>query len=308
VLQTLRIGSRGSKLALWQAHWVAGRLMERFPGLSITIETIKTTGDRIQDVPLAKIGDKGLFTKELDRALLDGRVDLVVHSLKDVPTAPVDGIVLAAVPEREDPRDALIGRDGQRFGDLPPGACVATGSLRRRAQIQALRPDIQLTDLRGNIDTRLRTLKESKNLHGIILALAGVKRLGLAHEVTEVLEPPVWLSAPGQGALGIATRPDEVQDLARHLDHAVTRCAVAAERAVLARLEGGCHVPMGAYAFIENGALTVYAFVADLSGSRMVRHHRCGNADHAEQLGTETGDFLLAHGGAEILRELRIQE
>ena len=308
MLKTLRIGSRGSKLALWQAHWVAGLLTERFPGMGIAIETIKTTGDRIQDVPLAKIGDKGLFTKELDRALLDGRVDLVVHSLKDVPTAPVDGIVLAAIPEREDPRDAFIGKDGQRFGDLPAGAYVATGSLRRRAQVLALRPDIQLADLRGNIDTRLRTLKESKNLHGIILALAGVKRLGLAHEVTEVFEPPAWLSAPGQGALGIATRPGEVQDLAAHLDHAVTRCAVAAERAVLARLEGGCTVPMGAYALIENGALTVDAFVADLSGSMAVRDHRCGSPDRAKQLGTETGDFLLAHGGAEILRDLRTEE
>jgi len=304
VTNTLRIGTRGSKLALWQTHWVADRLAEHHPGLKVEITTVKTTGDQIQDIPLVKIGDKGLFTKELDRALLDNRVDLVVHSLKDVPTAPVEGIVLAAVPEREDSRDAFIGKDGMRFDDLPAGATVATGSLRRRALLQALRPDVLLTDLRGNIDTRLRTLSNAKDLQGIILALSGVKRLTLSAAVTDILDPPCWLPAPGQGALGIATRDDSARVLAAVLDHAPTRCAVTAERAVLARLEGGCHVPMGAYAQLENGMLRIAAFVADLNAARMVRYETSGSPETAENIGDAVGLYLLANGGADILKDL----
>ncbi len=303
----LRIGSRGSKLALWQSSWVAERLRAAHPGIEIDIETVKTTGDRVQDIPLAKIGDKGLFTKELDRALLDTRVDIVVHSLKDVPTEPVEGIVLAAIPEREDPRDAFIGKNGMTFKEVPQGGRMATGSLRRRAQVQAARPDILLTDLRGNIDTRLRTLKESPDLHGIILAFAGVKRLKLTQDVTVVLEPPEWISAPGQGALGIATRDDEARAVVLCLDDEATRCAVTAERAVLARLEGGCHVPMGAFAFLEQGELVLDAFVASLDGTTVVRYHGTGKSECAEQLGTEAGDYLIAHGGAEILESLKTQ-
>lgn len=308
VAKTLRIGTRGSKLALWQTHWVAARLTEHFPDLHIEIETIKTTGDRIQDIPLAKIGDKGLFTKELDRALLDGQVDLVVHSLKDIPTETVEGIVIAAIPEREDPRDAFIGKDGLRFKDMATGDRVATGSLRRRALVQAVRPDIELTDLRGNIDTRLRTLENSKDLHGIILALAGVRRLELAHHVTEILGPPDWLPAPGQGALAITTRDDDVRGQVAVLNHELTRQTVTAERAVLAQLGGGCHVPMGAYASIEDGSLTLDAFVADLGGAKMVRHRHHGAPERAEPIGTETGDYLLAHGGAEIIKALDTEE
>jgi hydroxymethylbilane synthase len=304
----LCIGTRGSKLALWQTNWVAGRLAERFPGLKVEIEVIKTTGDRIQDVPLSQIGDKGLFTKELDRALLDGRADLAVHSLKDVPTTLTEGIVVAAIPEREDPRDAFIGKDGLTFRGLPEGGRVATGSLRRRAQLAALRPDILIEDLRGNIDTRLRTLRESKTLHGIILALAGVRRLSLTDAVTEILGPPDWLPAPGQGAIAIATRDDAVREFAAALDHPETHCAVVAERAVLARLEGGCHVPMGAFARIEQDQLLLDAFVADLNGLRVVRDRRHGDLAEAERIGTESGSHLIEHGGAEILEQLRIQD
>ena len=306
--KTLRIGTRGSKLALWQTQWVAACLTEHFPDIHIEIETIKTTGDNIQDIPLAKIGDKGLFTKELDRALLDGQVDLVVHSLKDVPTETVEGIVIAAIPEREDPRDAFIGKDGLRFEDMAVGACIATGSLRRRAQVQAMRPDIELAGLRGNIDTRLRTLENSKDLHGIILALAGVKRLGLSHHVTEILGPPDWLPAPGQGALAIAAHDEDVCALISVLDHDRTRWSVTAERAVLARLGGGCHVPMGAYASIEEGPLVLDAFVASLNGAKIIRHRHRGAPERAERIGTETGDYLLAHGGAEIIKALDTKE
>ena len=307
--KTLRIGTRGSKLALWQTQWVAACLTEHFPDIHIEIETIKTTGDNIQDIPLAKIGDKGLFTKELDRALLDGQVDLVVHSLKDVPTETVEGIVIAAIPEREDPRDAFIGKDGLRFEDIAAGARIATGSLRRRAQVQAMRPDIELAGLRGNIDTRLRTLENSNDLHGIILALAGVKRLGLSHHVTEILGPPDWLPAPGQGALAIATcQSGDWRSRVSVLDHDRTRWSVTAERAVLARLGGGCHVPMGAYASIEEEPLVLDAFVADLSGAKIVRYRHSGTPEHAERIGTETGDYLLAHGGAEIIKALDTKE
>ena len=301
---TLRIGTRGSRLAMWQSRWVADRLAARFPAMRIDIVPITTTGDRVQDVPLAKIGDKGLFTKELDAALLDGRVDLVVHSLKDVPTVPVDGIVLASVPEREDPRDAFIGKAGTRLADLPRGACVATGSLRRRAQLKALRPDLDVTDLRGNIDTRLRKVKESEGLHGTILALAGVKRLGMEYEVTEALDAPGWLCAPGQGALGIATRADWAQSVAAAIDHAPSRIAVTAERAVLARIEGGCHVPMGTFAYLDGNEMALDAFVANLDGTVMVRDHRSGPTERAEDLGTASGEYLLEHGGVAILERL----
>ncbi len=306
--RTLRIGTRGSKLALWQSNWVAARLRERVHDIRIELEVVKTTGDRIQDVPLGKIGDKGLFTKELDAALLDGRVDLVVHSLKDVPTAPVDGIVIAAIPQREEPCDAFIGKGGLRFADIPQGGRIATGSLRRRSQLQAMRHDIELVDLRGNIDTRLRTLERSENLHGIILALAGVKRLSISSCVTDRLEPPSWLPAPGQGAIAIATRDDGTRAIAAVLDDEATRCAVSAERAVLARLEGGCHVPMGAYASLRMDNLVLDAFVADLSGKRMIRHCITGDPPFAERIGADVGDYLLAHGGSEILEELRTEE
>jgi len=306
--KTLRIGTRASKLALWQTRWVAARLTENFPEIKIETNTIKTTGDRIQDIPLAKIGDKGLFTKELDRALLKGQIDLVVHSLKDIPTETVEGIVIAAIPKREDPRDAFIGKNGLRFKDIPSDACIATGSLRRRAQLQIARPHIESVDLRGNIDTRLRTLENSTGLNGIILALAGVKRLELASHVTEILGPPNWLPAPGQGALAITTRDDDVRGWVSVLNHEPTRQAVTAERAVLAQLGGGCHVPMGAYASTADGILELDAFVADLDGTKMVRHHHHGAPEHAERIGTETGNYLLTHGGAEIIKALDVEE
>jgi hydroxymethylbilane synthase len=304
---TLRIGTRGSKLALWQTQWVAACLGEINPSLTIAVEVIKTTGDQIQDIPLARIGDKGLFTKELDRALLEHRVDLVVHSLKDVPTAPVEGIVTAAIPAREDPRDAFFGKRVRRLKDLPPGALVATGSLRRRAQLLAMRPDLELADLRGNIDTRLRKLADTETLDGIILALAGVRRLGLTEKITEILSPETWIPAPAQGALAIQARTDDVpvRQTVSPIDHELTRTAVAAERAVLARFEGGCHVPMGAYARVEGGEIIVDAFISTERGSQFLRAQRRGPLADAEQLGFALADELLARGGAAILAELR---
>ena len=306
--QAVRIGTRGSQLALWQASWVQRRLTDLWPEVSVSIDIIKTTGDAIQDTPLAKIGDKGLFTRELDRALLEERVDLVVHSLKDVPTELVEGIATAAIPEREDPRDIFFGKTGARLEELPRNAVVGTGSLRRRAQLLALRPDFRWTDLRGNIDTRLRKLRETP-LDGIILALAGVRRLELDLNNSHVLDLERWLPAPGQGALAIQVRSNDrtVVEIAASLEHTPTRRAVTAERAVLARLEGGCHVPMGVYARVEEDELVLNAFVADVAGTRIVRGQGRGAWTEAERVGDEVGRDLLARGGAEILAALKVE-
>ena len=304
--ETIRIGTRGSRLALWQANWVADRLRALRPGLDVDIQIIKTTGDTVQDRPLALIGVKGAFTKELDRALLGGEVDVLVHSLKDVPTEPAPGITLAAVPEREDARDVFVGKNVQRAVGLPRGAQVGTGSLRRRAQLQAMRPDLEITDLRGNIDTRIRKLFESKTLEGIILAAAGVMRLGLSEQVTEYFTCAAWLPAPGQGALGVTVRDgdSEAADVAAFLNDPAARAAVTAERALLARLEGGCHVPVGAYAQLVEGTLVLDGLVADPDGSRMVRATNRGTPEEAAALGTELADTLLSMGGDAILSAL----
>lgn len=300
---TIRIGTRGSKLALTQTQWVAARLAECCPGVNTEIVIVKTTGDQVQDVPLANMGVKGIFTKELDLALLEGRVDLAVHSLKDRPVGPTEGLVLAAIPEREDPSDAFVGRVHRSLAELPSGTVVGTGSLRRRAQLLALRPDLQTTELRGNVDTRLLKLRESEELGGIILACAGVKRLGLADVVTEVLDPAVWLPAPGQGALAIAARADDASacGVAKALDHPPTRAAVTAERVLLARLGGGCHVPIGAYARIEDGRLALRGFVATAEGKHVLRGDKEGPVEEAERIGDELGVLLLERGATEIL-------
>lgn len=300
------IGTRGSPLALWQANWAADTLRERQPGLEVVLQVVKTIGDRIQDRPLEAIGVQGAFTKELDHALLEGAVDLVVHSLKDVPTQPADGTIIAAVPLREDPRDAFIGKSVARFQELPKGASVATGSLRRQAQLKVLRPDISVEGLRGNIDTRLRKLRESDTLHGIILARAGVKRLGLEQHVTQLLELRDWLPAPGQGALGIAARARDTDStaVAMLLDDSATHAAVDAERALLARLEGGCHVPIGTHATVHGDRLTLDALVAAPDGATHVRDKIAGAVAEAEVLGVKLAERLLEHGAQAILAAL----
>src|SRR5262252_8793867 len=239
----LIIASRGSQLALWQARWVAARLAET--GVETRIEIIKTTGDKITNVPLAKVGTKGLFTKEIEEALLEGRADLAVHSLKDLPTELPAGLVLAAIPEREDPRDAILGK---RLDELAPGAKVGTSSLRRAAQLRRLRPDLAIESVRGNLDTRVRKLEEGQ-YDAIVLAAAGLKRLGWGDKIAEILPADVMCSAVGQGALAIETTVAG-RDTCRALDHAATRAAVTAERGVLAALRGGCQVPIGAHATV----------------------------------------------------------
>jgi hydroxymethylbilane synthase len=300
------IGTRGSQLALWQANWVSDRLRELRPGLTVELQIVKTIGDQIQDRPLEAIGVRGAFTKELDHALLEGSVDLVVHSLKDVPTEPAEGTIIASVPLREDPRDAFIGKGVAHFEELPQGAVIATGSLRRQAQIKVVRPDISVEGLRGNIDTRLRKLRESATLHGIILARAGVKRLGLEQHVTQILELRDWLPAPGQGALGIATRARDVDSMAvaMLLDDAASHAAVDAERALLARLEGGCHVPIGTYASVNGEHLSLDALVASPDGTNHVRDKIAGGVSEASALGLKLAERLLENGGRAILAAL----
>ncbi len=295
----LVIGSRGSQLALWQAKWIAARLADR--GHETLIEIIKTTGDKITDVPLAKVGTKGLFTKEIEEALLDGRIDLAIHSLKDLPTEVPAGLTLAAVPEREDPRDAVV---GARLSDLPAGAKVGTSSLRRAAQLRVTRPDLVIESVRGNLDTRLRKLDEGQ-YHAIVLAAAGLTRLGWANRIAEILSPEVMCPAVGQGALAVETRAEgEARDICAALDHAGTRAAVTAERAVLAALGGGCQVPIGAYAVVAGDDLRLAGVVIAPDGGHAVRKSSEGAVTDAETIGRRVGQALLNDGGREILEQV----
>ena len=293
----LTIGSRGSQLALWQARWIQARV-ESF-GIESKIEIIHTTGDKITDVALSKVGTKGLFTKEIEEALLSGAIDLAVHSLKDMPTELPAGLTLSAIPEREDPRDAII---GGRLAALGQKARVGTSSLRRAAQLRAIRPDLQIENIRGNLDTRLRKLDEGQ-YDAIVLASAGLRRLGWADRITEVLEPDLMCPAVGQGALAVETRHDsgDAQKLAARLDHSATRIAVTAERAVLAALGGGCQVPIGAHATVQDGRIALRAIIVSPDGTEVIRRHAEGAVADAARIGRTLGEELLARGGARIL-------
>jgi hydroxymethylbilane synthase len=291
----LVIGSRGSALALWQARHIEAKLQEL--GAETRLEIIKTTGDKIQDVPLSQVGGKGLFTKEIEEALLAGTIDLAVHSLKDMPTEIPSGLTLAAIPEREEPRDALV---GATLADLKEGSRIGTSSLRRSAQLHALGRGLVIENLRGNVDTRLRKLDEGK-YDAIVLASAGLRRLGWQDRIRELIPEDVMCPAVGQGALAIETREDSgtAWNIVRKLDHAESRRTVEAERALLAVLGGGCQVPIGAFAQIENGSLRLRAIVASPDGSRIIRDELWGSNPHIT--GTELGKRLLEAGAREIL-------
>jgi hydroxymethylbilane synthase len=295
---TLRIGSRGSQLALWQANHISALLRAR--GHAVEIEIIHTTGDKITDVALAKVGTKGMFTKEIDEALAEGRVDLAVHSLKDLPTELPQGFEIAAVTEREDPRDAFCSTHFAKIEDLFPGARVGTSSLRRQAQLKAIRPDLDIHPLRGNVDTRLHKLEQGQ-YDAIILALAGLKRLGETEWIKQIIPAEIICPAAGQGALGIEIRKGDAAtlELLEFLDDAQARVATTCERALLNRLGGGCQVPIGAFAEMRNGKLHLESIVADPDGSRLLRDSR--NGDDPEKLGNEAGNALLERGGDEIL-------
>jgi hydroxymethylbilane synthase len=303
---SLRLGTRKSPLAMWQAEWVRDRLEATHAGLSVELCRIETQGDKILDAALSKIGDKGLFTREIERALLDGEVDLAVHSLKDLPTALPDGLVLGAVCEREAPYDALVSKRARSLEDLPEGATVATSSLRRQSQLLHARPDLQIVDVRGNVGTRLGKL-DASNWDALILAQAGLERLGLGERVTAVLDPDVMLPAVSQGALGIEMRAGDAETARwiASLEHPPTRQATRAERAFLRKLEGGCQVPIGALASAKEGVLRLDGLVASIDGARYLRGWlECANGD-AARLGVDLADELLDRGAAEILEEIR---
>lgn len=323
---TVRIGSRGSRLALVQSEWVRDRIRERHPGMQVEIEVIHTKGDKLLDAPLAKLGDKGLFVKELETALLEGRVDLAVHSAKDMPTQIPDGLAIIAVSEREDVRDVFVanpellrGRTGAdsaagafTLADVPHGARVGSSSLRRRSQLLALRPDIEVVDIRGNVETRLRKVVD-EGMAGTILAAAGLARLGRADAATFAFTFDQMLPAVGQGALAIEARPDHprASALRAALDHQATALAVAAERALLGTLEGGCQVPIAAHADWraegegDIGVLALRAYVGSLDGVRTVCSERVRAADDPVELGTALAAELLERGAGDILSEIR---
>jgi hydroxymethylbilane synthase len=299
------VATRGSKLALWQANWVKSELEKRHPGLVVELLKIKTTGDKITDVPLAQVGGKGLFTKEIEEALLRGDAHLAVHSMKDVPTLFPDGLHLRAITEREDARDAVFSRTGQKLMELPKGAKIGTSSLRRQSQLLHIRPDFEMLNLRGNLDTRLRKLDEGL-YDAIILAASGVKRLGWGEKITELLSPEVCLPAIGQGALGIETRIDDAatNDLVAFFDHPETSSAVRAERALLKRLEGGCQVPIAAYGVLDGGQLSLKGLVSSVDGKEMVKDSITGPSESCEELGVSLAEKLLKLGAWDILKDI----
>lgn len=307
-MPNLIIGSRGSMLALWQSNWIKAKLEESHPGLNVSIEIIKTTGDKLTEASLVKIGGKGVFTKEIEEALLDRRVDLAVHSLKDLPTTLPDGLWIAAITAREDVRDALIvsgslGGEVRSISDLPAGARVGTSSLRRAAQIRHRRPDLRILELRGNVETRLRKLDEGR-YEAIILASAGLIRLGYADRITARIEPGEMLTAVGQGALGIESRSDddETNRYLEVLNHRPTRIAAEAERAVLRCLGGGCAVPIAAHATTDGQSrIEIEALVSDIEGKRVIRQSISGAPSDAEQLGDRLAQSLIEAGARELL-------
>lgn len=306
-LEKLVIGSRGSGLALWQANWIKSQLEELHPGLPVEIKIIKTSGDIIQDVPLAKIGGKGLFVKEIEEAMLRREVDIAVHSMKDVPMNLPFELEISIITERENPFDALISRDNIKLDDLPQNAKVGTGSLRRSSQLLKYRPDLQIFPLRGNIDTRIKKLN-SEGLDAIILAAAGLRRMGWADKITEVISPDIILPAMGQGAVGIEARKRDYDVLAAilDLDHEPTHLALDAERAFVGKLEGGCQVPIGAYATLDNESdeLTLKGLVASLDGTIIYQKEKKRTSVEAKKLGREMGDDLLNMGADVILKEI----
>jgi hydroxymethylbilane synthase len=305
-VKPLRIATRGSALALWQANHVRERLAQ-LHGVETELIRIRTSGDRFQTAPVAdvaqQVGTKGIFIKELEEALLAGTADLAVHSMKDVPSETPVGLTFSAITKREDPRDCLISRDSRKLADLPAGARIGTSSLRRQAQLLHHRPDLDLLDLRGNVDTRLKKVAAGE-FEGIILAAAGVNRLGASDRITEIIATEIMLPAVGQGALGIETRSDdsETSKLVAALDDPDSRTAVIAERALLRELEGGCQLPLGAWARRDHGELLIEACVFSPDGTEFVRRELRGHTAHPEGLGTRLGQILIEAGADRILR------
>ena len=300
----IRIGTRSSPLALWQAQWVKDRLAQHWPALRVELVPVKTSGDRFQNISLSRLGGKGLFVKEIEEALQAGRVDLAVHSVKDVPAVLPPGLTLSVIPQREDPRDVLISPNGETLDELPEGTRVGTSSLRRQALLRHLRPDLDIAMLRGNVETRLRKQRAGE-VEATILAAAGLKRLGLMPARSHILDERVFVPAVGQGALGIETRAGaEVEELLRPLHHVETGLAVLAERAFLGRLGGSCRTPLAAQATARTEGVRLVGLIASPDGQIVLRGHEHGPPGTAEQLGIRLAERLLVQGGNEILARL----
>jgi len=301
----LVLATRKSKLALAQSTWVKNQIEQLWPGCTVELLKVTTKGDKILDVPLAKVGGKGLFVKEIEEAMLDGRADIAVHSLKDVPTEIPEGLEVSIFPKREDCRDAFISRDGSCLEEIAEGARIGTSSLRRMAQLRLIRPDLQIESLRGNLDTRLKRLDEGQ-FDAIILAAAGLNRLGLSERISCFLPMDLMIPAIGQGALGIEFRSDDedTRKMLNPLHHAPTATCVMAERAFLKRLEGGCQVPIGAIAALSDEVLSLAGIVADEYGKRVIKETISGQASEAESLGVQLAETILDLGGREILEEV----
>ncbi len=301
----LRIGTRQSLLALWQSNYIAGLLQQQYPDCQVTLKKIVTKGDRILDVPLAQIGGKGLFTKEIETDLLDGSIDLAVHSLKDMPTVLPEGLCLTAITSRANVGDAFVSNKYDSFAQLPEGAVLGTSSLRRKAQLLAVRPDLKIVDLRGNVDTRLRKLDEGR-MDAIILAAAGLERLGHAGRIKEILPTSVCLPAVGQGALAIECRSndEEVRSMLAFLNDDAVKQATDAERAFLGLIEGGCQVPIGVHADVNGTEIKIEAVIASLDGSAILRNTISGPSEQAAELGRQLGRQMLDDGGRKILADI----
>lgn len=309
--QKLVVGTRSSQLALWQADFVIGELAKKYPELVVEKRLMTTKGDKILNAPLAKIGGKGLFTKELETAMLEGEIDIAVHSLKDMPVVVPEGLVITAITQRADPGDAFVSSKYESFQQLPAGAKVGTSSLRRKAQLLHARPDLQIEDLRGNVNTRLRKMEE-ENFDGIILACAGLKRLGFGDKIRQVLPQTMCLPAVGQGALAIECRQadKETRELLEFLNDRCTRLCTEAERGFLATVEGGCQVPVGVHAVSAEAGIRVEAVIASLDGSTLLRdalEAEVKDAQEARAVGVNLAEKLLARGGREILRSIGIE-
>lgn len=304
-IDKIKIGTRGSKLALWQANWVKSKLTENYSNLSVELVVIKTQGDKILDVPLANIGGKGLFVKEIETALLEKSIDLAVHSMKDVPIIIPEGLSISCVTEREDPFDVLISKNGYGLKDIKQEAKIGTSSLRRQSQLLHFRPDLEMVTLRGNLQTRLKKLEE-QNMDAIVLAYAGVKRMGLDYLVTEKIHPEICLPAVGQGVLAIETRTEDrsINKTIEFLNDPESALTMSAERAFLTRLEGGCQVPIAAYAQLNEKGLEIEGMIASLDGKKVIRQRKAGSYEEAEVLGIELAETLLSFGGERILKEI----
>lgn len=308
-MKTVRIGTRGSQLALWQANYIKGCIEQAFPEIQVEIITIKTTGDRITDRPLAMVGGKGLFVKEIENALLENRIDLAVHSMKDMPGELPPGLTIGAIPERENPFDVLISHDNRSFADYPKGAKIGTSSLRRGSQLKHKRPDLNILSIRGNLDTRLKKLK-SGEYDAIVLAAAGLRRLGQEKEISEYLTEDIMVPAVGQGALCIETREDDpkMAPVMAALDHGPTRTCVEGERAFLKQIEGSCHIPVACFGEIVEDGVMFTAVVASEDGQEIIKETLTSPADAVIEKGRELAEKLLENGGKRILENLNSHE